>query len=196
MIRWYILPMERTADNHRGPMYFKWRFNLNGIDCHWSLTDYGSIDMCTIVADISQTDHDALILQADVYAFPENIDVNMTQAQRSELNTFLEAHAIPGDWLSPNTTFRENLRTIVGMMRYMMRVLAIIGYPVDPYAGLSLNTQYQNVPNPLHDAMQQAALERGYAWNVSPNDQIRKIFKYMSDQWASTPTYYGVLATL
>jgi len=196
MATFYILPIQRTADNHRGPKYLKWRENPTGIDCMWSMIDYGSIDMCVVATNTTQAQHDTLVANADVYAFPEDLDVVMTLAERQALNTYLETHAIPGDWLSPNTTFRENLRTITCMMRYIQRVLGILGYPTDPLTGLTLNTQYQNIPNPMHDAMQQAAVEKGYTWNVAPQDQIRKIFKDMSDQWANTPTYFGNLATL
>ena len=190
MIRFYILPIERV-DNHRGPKYFKWRFNETGIDCRWSMKDYGSIDMAVLAADILQADHDALVLNSDVYAFPENIDPAMTLAERSALNTYIEAHGIPGDWLAPGDTFRSVLRVITGMFLYLQRVLAIIGYPTDPYSGLTLNTQYRNIPNPLHDAMSQAAAELGYTWNVGNNDQVRKIFKLMSDEWGSQPIYFG-----
>ena len=152
--------------------------------------------MAVVATDVTQAQHDFLILQANVYAFPENLDVSMALADRQALNTYLEAHAIPGDWLSPTDTFRTALRTVTCMMRYVMRVLGILGYPIDPFAGLTLNTQYKNIPNPMHDAMQEAAVGQGYAWNVSGNDQIRKIFKTMSDQWANTPTYFGNLATL
>ena len=192
MIRFYILPIERnTEGNARGPKYFKWRFSDTGIDCRWSMKDYGSIDMAVLAADILQADHDALVLNADVYAFPENLDPAMTLAERQALNTYIEAHGIPGDWLAPGDTFRSVLRVITGMFFYLQRVLAIIGYPTDPYAGLTLNTQYRNIPNPLHDAMSQAAGELGYTWNVANNDQIRKIFKLMSDEWGSQPIYFG-----
>jgi len=155
------------------------------------MKDYGSIDMAILAADILQADHDALILNADVYAFPDNLDPVMTLAQRQTLNTYIEAHGIPGDWLAQGDTFRSVLRVITGMFMYLQRVLAIIGYPSDPYAGLTLNTQYRNIPNPLHDAMSQAATELEYTWNVASNDQIRKIFKLMSDQWGSQPIYFG-----
>lgn len=196
MIRFYLLPIQRTADNHRGPMYLKWRFNETGIDCRWSLIDYGSIDMCVVATDITQAQHNSLILESNVYAFPENLDVTMSLSERQSLNNYLESHTIPGDWLSPGDTFRTALRTVTCMMRYVMRVLGILGYPTNPFSGLTLNTQYQNIPNPMHDAMQEAAVGQGYAWDVSPNDQIRKIFKYMSDQWATTSTYFGNIATL
>lgn len=192
MIRFYILPIERVGSS-RGPKYFRWQIGPTppGINCPWSMKDYGSIDMAILAADILQADHDALILNADVYAFPDNLDPVMTLAQRQTLNTYIEAHGIPGDWLAQGDTFRSVLRVITGMFMYLQRVLAIIGYPSDPYAGLTLNTQYRNIPNPLHDAMSQAATELEYTWNVASNDQIRKIFKLMSDQWGSQPIYFG-----
>ena len=61
----------------------------------------------------------------------------------------------------------------------------------DPYAGITLNTQYRNIANPLHDALRQAAIEMGYTWNVGNNDQARRILKLMSDQWGNTPIYFG-----
>jgi hypothetical protein len=190
MIRFYLLPMERVGV-WRGPKYFKWMFNPNGIDCLWSCKDYGSIDMGTLAADISQADHNSLIINTDVYSFPENLDVTMAQAERSAMNTYLEAHALPGDWISSSETFYSAARTITGMMLYNQRVCAILGYPENPYIGITLNTQYRNIPNPLHDALSQAAVDLGYTWTVANNDQARKVFKLMANQWGSNPIEFG-----
>jgi len=74
-------------------------------------------------------------------------------------------------------------------------VLAIIGYPADPFAGITLNTQYRNIPTALHDALLQAATELGYTWDVANNTQVRRIFKLMADQWGVQPILFGI-ATL
>jgi hypothetical protein len=192
MIRFYLLPIERIS-NARGPKYFKWRYNLTGIDCVWSMVDYGSIDMCVQAADITQADHDALILNADVYAFPENLDPVMTLTERSTLNTYIEAHGIPGDWLKSGDTFRSVLRTITAMMLYLQRALAILGYPTDPFSGYSLNTRYNQLPTNYQNALSQAANSLGYAWDVAANDQVRKIWKMMADQWGSQPILFGIV---
>lgn len=194
MIRFYILPIERNAaGSARGPKYFSWRFDPDppGIACLWSLKDYGSIDMGVLAADILQADHDALILNTDVYAFPENLDVLMALADRSAFNNFAEAHGIPADWLSPATTFRECLKITTGMMLFNQKVCAILGYPNNPYTGITLNTQYRNIPNPLHDAIRQASDLFGYTWDISDNDQLRKILKNMSNKWISQIIYFG-----
>lgn len=198
MIRFYILPIDRQVINgqvYRGPMYFNWRWNETGINCRWSMKDYGSYDTCVLAADILQADHDALILHADVYDFPEmaTLDDAMTQSDRGELLDFLELYDIPGDWIYAGITFREALRTITSMMLYMQRVAAIMGYPGDPFGTVTQNTQYQNVPNPLHDAMRQGALDLGYSWDVSNVDQLRKIFKQMGDQWGSKGIFFGFI---
>jgi hypothetical protein len=156
------------------------------------MKDYGSIDMAVIAADILQADHDALILHSDVYAFPENLDLVTTVQERQALNTYIEAHGIPGDWLGAGMTFRTILRTITAMFLYLQRVLALIGYPTDPFTGLTLNTNYSDISNPLHDALYNAAIELGYVWAIGNNDQIRKIWKMMSDQWGSAPIYFGI----
>lgn len=194
MIRYYILPIDRPVINgqtYRGPKYLKWRFNTTGIDCLWGMKDYGSIDMCVVGTDILQADHDTLILNTDVYAFPENLDSTMTLANRQALNTYAEAHAIPGDWLKQGDTFRYALRTICGMFLYLQKTLAILGYPADPFAGITLNTRYGQLTQAYQDAMAQSAQLFGYTWNVAANDQIRKIWKLMADQWGSQVISFG-----
>ena len=151
----------------------------------------GSIDMGVLAADILQADHDALILNADVYSFPANMDVTMTLSNRQAMNTYLEAHAIPGDWLSPGDTFLYACRIVTAMFLYLQRTLAILGYPVDPFAGLTLNTRYGQLTTEYQNAMSQAAADLGYTWGVAANDQIRKIWKMMADQWGSQPIYFG-----
>lgn len=198
MIRFYLLRVERI-DNHRGPAFFDyWQHIEPGhvqIDVAageaWSLKDYGSIDWGVIAMNAAEAKHTDLASRAEVYAFPENLDPTMTAQQRGELNTYLEAHALPGDWLTPQDTFRSALRTITAMMLYLQRVLAILGYPANPLAGLSLNTRYGQLTTAYQQAMSQAASELGYAWDVVANDQLRKIWKMMADQFGAAPIYFG-----
>lgn len=194
-VRFYILPIERNG-RYRGPRYFNWSYDPDppGIDCQWSIKDYGSIDMGVVAADIADTDHNALILNSDVYAFPVDLDSTVDNAGRTAINNYYEVHGIPADWVGIGDTYRSVLRITCGVFLYLQRVLGIIGYPTDPYAGLTLNTQYRNIPNPLHDAMQTGAISLGYTWDVVGTDQIRKIFKMMSDQWGSKPIYFGFVS--
>lgn len=198
MIRFYILPIERVGGG-RGPAYFNFRGHIeaghiqldNAAGEGWCMKDYGSIDMAVFALNAAEVKHTDLSSRLNVYSFPENLDPTMTQAQRSALNTYLEAHAIPGDWLKNGDTFRSTLRIITAMFLYLQRVLAILGYPTDPLAGLTLNTRYGQLTTAYQQALSQAASELGYAWGVVANDQIRKIWKMMAYQWANAPIYFG-----
>jgi len=195
-VRFYLVPIVRLASGWRTPKYFQFtRGGLDGINCSYTVKDYGSIDMSVVCADILDPDHATLILNADVYSFPLALDVAYVVGERQAANAYFEAHGIPGDWLSSGDTGRSILCVVTSLFLYLQRVLGLLNYPVDPYAGLSLNTQYRNIPIPLHDAMQQGAISLGYTWAVNDNDQIRKIFKQMADQWGTTPILFG-LATL
>ena len=131
------------------------------------------------------------MLNSDVYSFSDNLDETMTQADRGELLDYCELNNVPADWIFAGITVREAVKTITSIMLYFMRVAAIIGYPADPLAGVTLNTQYQNISNPLHDALYQAAMEKGYIWGSRDNDQLRKIMKEMGEQWGTKPIYLG-----
>lgn len=195
MIRIYIIPIERTVDGSaRGPKYFAWRFDPDppGIDCPWSIIDYGSIDQGVLAADIQQADHDGLVLHADVYGFPQVIDANMSQSEQTALVNFLNGFGIPSQWLAGTMTYRAVLRTITGMMLYAQRFLAILGYPADPFTGLSLGTQFKNLPAAYQAAAQQAAADLGYPWNVTNNTTVRVMLKGMADAWGARPILMGV----
>jgi hypothetical protein len=204
MIRFYILPIERIDDAgtiRRGPAYFNFRGHIeaghiqldNAAGEGWCMKDYGSIDMAVFALNAATAKHTDLASRLNVYAFPENLDQTMTQAQRGALNTYLEAHAIPGDWLKNGDTFRSTLRIITAMMLFLQRALAILGYPTDPLAGLTLNTRYGQLTAAYQQALSQAATDLGYTWGVVANDQIRKIWKLMADQWGSRIIGFGFI---
>jgi len=116
--RFYLVPVE-TVGNARGPEYFKWRFNPSGIDCRWSAMDYGFVPTMLVLAhDIEQADHDALVLNADVYAFPEDVDQPVSDPT---IDVFFETLHIPTGWLTPSTTYRELLRQLAGMFQFNQR---------------------------------------------------------------------------
>jgi hypothetical protein len=191
-IRFYLLPIIRPLGTRVPKYFYSLRYNPDGvIHSNYSIKDYGSIDMCVLASDISDANHVTLSAFPDVYSFPVNLDETMTTAQRTALNAYMEANAIPGDWIKTGDAFRATLRTITAMFLYMQRVLALLDYLSNPFAGLTLNTQYRNIPNPLHDALSQASAQLGYAWNVSGTDQARRIFKIMADQFGSRPIYFG-----
>ncbi len=195
-VRFYILPVQRVTVNgsdYRGPMYLKWRMNPDGLDVLWSLKDYGSIDMGTIAVEATATDHTTLAAQANVYQFPENLDVTMTQAQRSALESYLEAHAVPGDWIAPGDTFRSGLRTVTGMFLFMQRLTTKAhSNPLD--WGITLNTQWQNLTIQQRGWITESFSSMGYDLSfVRASTQMRRIIKAASEQFGAKPIYFGMV---
>jgi hypothetical protein len=192
-IRFYVLPIERIG-NRRGPKYFAWIGNRTGIPDPWNMLDYGLIDRAVLVSDISDANHAALVVNADVYAFPVDVDSNMSQQEQNALGAFLEGFAIPGSWLTGTQTARTVLRTITGMFLFMQRVSALYGdSPLN--AGISLNTQWRNVPAALQEAILGAASEWGFTGTLENNLSVRNMLKQFADLWGEKPVHMGA-ATL
>lgn len=189
VIQYFFLPVD-VVGNARGPSYLKWRFNPEGLDVLWSCRDYGKINdvmMCVVEADAA--DRAWLSEQADVYTWPTALDENLPQAERSAVTAYLEAAFVPANWISPSDTRRESLRTITGMFLYMQSVTGLAGNPLG--WGITLNTQFNSLSLVQQVALEQAALNLGYAWDVAPNDLIRNILKTMGDALEDQPIFLG-----
>lgn len=148
VVRFYIVPIEQVGI-YRGPEYLPWRFDQSPVTelagVRWSMKDYGLVNQAVVAAEVDATQHAFLEAQADVWAWAENLDTSLGAADRNALGDFLEAVAIPADWLSPQDTNRTALRTVTGMFLFMQRLTAITGQsPIDQ--GLALNTQFRNLP--------------------------------------------------
>lgn len=197
-IRYYILPIERSADSlSRGPKYFAWRNDPDppGLTDKWSMKDYGSIDMAILVSDISDADHATLTANADVLAIPINIDNTLNTSARNTARNYLEARNIPGLWITTSMTYRTVLRVITGFFLYFQRVTAVLGQEINLPAGW-MDLQVQQIPANIRSAMAQAANDMGYDYSaVTPTTTMRVILKAMADAWGSAPIYFG-FATL
>ena len=201
MVRVYILPVDYQIVNggvYRGPKYFKWRFNPDGLDVRWSMRDYGGLGETTMIvaADVTQEQHDYLSVQPGVYAIPETLDVTLSPAEISAFTDALETAYIPADWLLPNMTWRECLRTILGMFATAGKYAVIVGDSI-LNSGITLNMQFQNFPQYVQDALEQIAMNLGYPWDeVKDNWTARIVLKWFADQWPSGSFRFGNLITV
>ena len=125
MIRYYILPIDKRPTGHRGPKYLKWRFNPDGIDCQWSLKDYGLIDAALIAADVTQAQHEVLAAESDVAALPQDIDQNDSAIALPKVQNVLEALRIPAAWVTTDYTYRVLLRMVAGLFMFAQRYHAM-----------------------------------------------------------------------
>jgi hypothetical protein len=197
-IRWYLLPIERNNNNEqRGPRYFEWRFDPDppGLTSPKSYIDYGLIDQCMLVSDISSADHTSLTAHADVLAIPVNLDNNLTAAAVTSARNYLEGIGMPADWVSTSYTYRQVLRVVAGCFLFMQRVTAILGRSITLTGG-TLDLQVQNIPADIRAALAQAADELGYDYSgVTGTTTVRQILRAMAQAWGTSSINFG-LATL
>jgi len=192
-IRYYILPIIRTAGDMRTAKYFAYpKGGLDGIHCDWTMKDYGAIDRGIVCANILDADHTSLVANADVLAPPVNIDTTMTAGAVSTAKTFLEGFDIPAGWINTSDTYRSVLRTITAFFLYMQRVTGVLGHGFVLPSGWT-NLQINQVPVDIRNAMAQAAtsFEYDYSW-VTGTTTVRLVLKGMADAWGTKPIYFGL----
>ena len=117
--RLYLIPIE-LRDGVRGPAYLCWGIEPppGCLARGWSMMDYGFTAWgLVMVKQITQEEHDDLVTNPDVFAFPENLDSAVDQ----EVQPFFEGAHLPTDWLTPATTWRELMRDTAGMFLFNQR---------------------------------------------------------------------------
>lgn len=194
--KFYIVPVEQVG-SARGPEYFVWRFDANppSIDAIWSMMDYGFMPYGLVyVADITQPDHDALILHADVYSFPDNLDAPITDPN---IDLFFEAISIPSDWLTPSTTYRELLRYTAGMFQFNQAYAGISASATGQIHsifdnGRTLESNWNSL-SATEKAWFNAAIQQMQpgAPSVNGNPKLRSLAKQAGDLWGARPFYLG-----
>lgn len=188
MQRFYLVPVD-VQGAYRGPMYFKWRFNPVGIDCRWNMMDYGFVSSALVLAhDITQVDHDTLILNIDVYAFPDNLDQAVNDPT---IDQFFEDINIPTDWLTPATSYRELLRQTAGMFQFNQRYGGISG-GASIFDSATLSTRLRQMSDQEQEWFYQTVESFGYSRDlVNSNSQLRLLVKQAGNFWAGQTFIMG-----
>lgn len=126
MKRFYLLPVEEgSVANQFGPKYFDWRFDPDppGLGCQWNMMRYGGELLALLLAQgITQEEHDALVLNSDVYAFPEDLDQPIDDPG---LRQALAWFKIPIGWVDRDGTWHELLRQIASIIQLNQRYRGI-----------------------------------------------------------------------
>lgn len=196
MLKFYLVPIEQVG-NYRGPEYFKWRFDQTpetSIDCKWSMMDYGFLPNALVLAhDITLEDHTALILNSDVYPFPDDLDQPVDDPG---VDTFFEAIHIPTDWLTPATTWRELLRQLAGMFQFNQRYGGVSadlsGTPHSVFENVTLDDTYSDFTTDETIWFDATVESFGYDPSIIlPNQKLRQLVKTAGNFWEGQPFYMG-----
>ena len=199
MNRLYLVPIEsyiRDGIILRGPEYFSWRFDPDPpalVNCLHSMMDYGFTDSGLILAkDITQVEHDALVLNADVFSFPEDLDLSVDQ----DIQPFFEAIHLPTDWLTPATSYLELLRQTAGMFQFNQRYGGIAANDIGELRSIfdtaTLDTRLRQMTTQEQTWFLATVDSFGYdSALVDTNAKLRLLVKQAGSFWDSKPFYLG-----
>jgi hypothetical protein len=208
-VQFYILPIQIvtvvldpetgtpvTVNPRRGPKYLKWLENPAGMDVIWSMKDYGHENTAIVAVNADPADHAILAAYPDVYQYPENLDVNLSPADITEISDFMEVNYIPSDWITPSDTFRSALKTTLGMFMSVQRYTGITGL-APTASGINMNDQLRNWPQEAQDAFTQVWTEfGGKLADLKSNWTARILLKNLADLWGTKPIIFGGFITI
>ena len=191
-IRFYILPLDEQGDS-RGPKYLKWRDNPTGIDCPWSMKDYGRLGAGIVAADVSDAQHTELSGNADVLSAPVNIDNTIPNTGvRNQVRAQIDTLNIPSQWINVGDSYLDILRTITHLFMFAQRFDGLYGQPiVQPGNGITLGMLISDMPVQFRQALNQTAQSMGYDTSVIiGTDTYRQGLKKLADQWGNAPVVF------
>jgi hypothetical protein len=191
MQKLYLVPVETNADGWRGPKYFEWFGDPDppGIVCAWAMMDYGFAPTALLLAkDISQADHDALVLNSDVFAFPDVLD---SPVDDPAVDDFFEGVNLPTDWLTPSTTWLELLRMCAGIFQFNQRYNGISGGH-SVFENADLDTRLRQMTDQEQIWFLATVESFGYDPGlINDNSQLRLLVRQAGGYWQDQPFYLG-----
>ena len=160
---------------------------MDGTGFGWTIIDYGSAPICILcVKDITPAFHSTLSLNADIYSFPTDFDINLTGQDVTDISDILEVLKVPAGWVNASLTFRQVLRSIGGIFFFSQRYYGNTGGLSIFDGGTTLNTQFDQLPSQKQTDIINAAESLGYnSSGLSGNLTIRNMLKDMSDAWGN-----------
>lgn len=153
-IRVYLMPIVVGARGRFSQVRLpKYLGLVDGRSC--TMLSYGQEDACLFVVDSTDAQHTALTANADVRAFPADLDTTVTAGNRAAIVNALEALNVPAQWVANGQTFRVVLRRLVGMFLLLQRVHGR-GFR---FLQASLDSQVSALPANVRQSMQDAAAD-------------------------------------
>lgn len=153
-VRVYLMPIvvgpRGRFDQVRLPKYLGL---VDGRSC--TMLSYGQEDACLFVVDSTDAQHTALTANADVRAFPADLDSAVSAGNRAQIVNALEALNVPAQWVANGQTFRVVLRRLVGIFLLLQRVHGR-GFR---FLQQALDNQINTLPANVRQSMQDAAAD-------------------------------------
>jgi len=201
----YLLPIEVVIEadgtEQRGPKYLTWRYDPDppGIDTGpRSMRDYGFVDSAVVlVHDMLPANHTLLIQNADVFAFPTNLDQPVPVGS---VDQAFEGIHLPTNWMNPSTSYRELLRQTLGMFFYNIRYGEISAQDlITDAASIFDNATLETRLRDMAAQEQTWFLATAASYGISPgsintNQKLRTLVKQAGNLWAGQQILLGGVA--
>lgn len=186
----YIDPIE-TNGTTRSAKYLKSRSGTGTIEAAYSLMPFGNEPWGLLAADLTSQQDTDLMANADVSSIPLTFDSNLTAGQVTAVVNKLETINVPAGWVNTGITWRQLLRTVMGLFQFSQRFAGITGKEIFQ-AGVNLSLQFNQLSAANRQALIDTANTFGYdTSSLSGTSTLRQILKTMADQWGSKPLTLG-----
>lgn len=191
MNRFYILPVVEVQEENPPRMMRKAKY-LHEMDTpSGGMRDYGLIDAAVAAADVTQEQHESLVANLDVVSPPEDLDQNVSDIAIPKIKAVMEQLRIPAGWVDTTFTYRQVLRMIVGLFQFAQRHWGLHGEVLIDNAG-QLDLRWNQIPQERRERILATADALGYEYDEVENSWlVRRIFKYLGDQWGEKPFKIG-----
>jgi hypothetical protein len=170
MIRYYVMPTVGGATGPQDLRMPKYGSDYPGLRIRY----FGYEDLCFYSAEVTQEQHDALVANADVRGLPPNIDQTLGATVATNIETYLENHSMPGDWVRATMTYRQVMNNVLRLMK-AMEFFELYLPQVKLLNGRALSTVYNTISQEHQDRLTDVATLVGVT--ITPTDTIRQVLK-------------------
>jgi hypothetical protein len=138
--------------------------------------------------DLTPANDAAVVANADVFAFPFDLDATISGGAVNARKARFEDFFIPGDGVVNGMTERACGRYVGGLFLFMMTLRQYLGATVFIDTLAKLNVLWNTVPvDPFQTAILAAAHDPILNFDTSfiqPTTQVRAILRNFADQWS------------
>ena len=190
-LRFYLMPSigdGSSMENARRPKYLT---AMAGADGGWM--DFGFNPVFLVGMNLSAPQDTSLVSNADVFAFPFNLQATISGGAVNTRKSILETFFIPGDGVVSGMTEQACIRYVAGLFQFMQRLNFHLGNEVFIDTLAKLNIQWSTVPvDPYQTAILAAAHSLGYDTSfITGTTQMRMILRNFADQWGNQIFRFG-----
>jgi hypothetical protein len=177
--RLYLIPLTGvgTRADPRRPKY------VEEASLSYGAMDYGKIGEAFVAADVTNAQHTALAANADVAALPTNLNTTVGTSNLAAVQNQLEAHSLPGTWITSTTTYRAIARKVAGLFQMAQRHHALHDETLIPSAA-SLGLTWGEIAADRRTRVQATAADLGYTLTgITDGTSVRQVLGTLADQW-------------